>query len=71
LICDDGSFSWQRRSLAGGPVAVVGISRLEDEAGLDDPIDAVEDGVVHHHVGGGQLAVEVLHRPRRCRKARG
>ena len=37
---------------------------LRYDAGLDDLVDAVEDRLVEPDVGGGQLAVELLHRPR-------
>ena len=45
-------------------LAVAGVGGVEVDAGLDDLVDAVEDGGVERDVGGGQLAVELLHRPR-------
>jgi hypothetical protein len=38
------------------------MSRIEGHAGRDDRVDAVEDRGVEDGVGGGQLAVKMLHR---------
>ncbi len=45
-------------------LAVAGVGGVEVDAGLDDLVDAVEDGRVEGRVGGGQLALELLHRAR-------
>ena len=42
-------------------LAVARVGGVEVDAGLDDLVDAVQDGRVECDVGGGQLAVELLH----------
>src|SRR3954454_9411975 len=51
----------------GGPqgvVAVAGVCGVEVDAGLDNPVDAVEHGIVEHDVGRWKLRLELLHRAR-------
>ena len=43
---------------------VAGIGGVEVPAGRDDRVDAVEQRRVEHDVGGAELALELLHRPR-------
>ena len=42
-------------------LAVAGVGGVEVDARLDDLVDAVEDRCVERDVGGGELAVELLH----------
>ena len=59
-----------RTALAAAPggledlLAVAGVGGVEGDAGADDLVDAVEDRGVERDVGGGQLALELLHRAR-------
>jgi hypothetical protein len=45
-------------------LAVAGVGGGEVDAGVDDLVDALEDRALGRDAGGGQLAVELLHRAR-------
>ena len=52
-----------RRRLQGG-VAPAAVGGVDVGAGRDDLVDAVQQRLVEHEVGGGELALELPHRAR-------